>query len=78
MILRDLKRPEEYAALKAANFPREGGPVILAVDVPREIALLAEIPWLPLSRGLVQFDFGAGIEELLAAWSELSKEIRDV
>lgn len=49
---RDLETPEKYALLKAANFPNEGGPVILAVDVPDEIAMLAETPWLPLSRGL--------------------------
>jgi hypothetical protein len=25
--------------------------------------------WFPLSQGLVQFDPGAGLEELMAAWS---------
>lgn len=73
---RDLETPEKYALLKAANFPSEGDPVILAIDVPDEIVRLAETPWLPLSRGLVQFDYGAGIEELLKVWDTLWKEIR--
>lgn len=29
--------PEEYARQKAAGFPDEGGPAILAVDVPDDI-----------------------------------------
>jgi len=29
--------PEEYARGKAAEFPDEGGPVILVVDVPQDI-----------------------------------------
>ncbi len=29
--------PEEYARGKAAEFPNEGGPVILAVEVPQHI-----------------------------------------
>ncbi len=36
-----LGTPEEYARRKAAKFPNEGGPVILAVDVPDEIIALA-------------------------------------
>jgi hypothetical protein len=30
------------------------------------------ILWFPLSQGVVQFDPGAGLEELLAAWPELA------
>ncbi len=70
-------RPEEYAGRKAAGFPNEGGPAILAVDVPDRIIALAVNEW-PLRQGLVQFDEGAGLEELMAAWPTLWKEIRSV
>ena len=65
--------PEDYARGKAAKFPNEGGPAILEVDVPDDIVALATEEWLPLSQGLVQFDLGAGVEELLAAWPTLAK-----
>jgi hypothetical protein len=71
-------RPEDYARGKAMQFPGEGGPVILAVDVPDDIVQRAVNDWLPLSQGLVQFDPGSGLEELIAAWPALSKEIRIV
>jgi len=70
--------PEEYAQGKAREFPNEGGPVILAVDVPDDIVQRAVNAWFPLSQGLVQFDPGAGLEELVAAWPTLAKEIRSV
>jgi hypothetical protein len=61
--------PEEYARDKAAGFPDEGGPVILAVEVPDEIVALAvDEVYFPLSQGLVRFDEGAGLEKLQAAW----------
>ena len=63
---------EGYAIGKARTFSNEGGPVILAVDVPSEIVLKAASPYFPLSQGLVQFDHGAGLEELLAAWPGLA------
>ena len=69
-------RPEDCARGKALQFPDEGGPVILAVDVPDDIVQRAANDWFPLSQGLVQFDPGAGLEELIAAWPALSKEIR--
>jgi hypothetical protein len=34
--------------------------------------------WFPLSQGLIQFDTGAGLEELLAAWPSLDKRIQDI
>ncbi len=68
--------PWEYARGKAREFPAEGGPVILAVDVPDEIVRRAVNEWFPLDQGLVQFDIGAGLEELAAAWPTLAKEIR--
>ena len=70
--------PEEYARGKAQEFPTEGGPVILVVDVPDEIVRRAANEWFPLAQGLVQFDLGAGFEELAAAWPNLAKEIRSV
>ena len=71
-------RPEDYAHGKAKEFPNEGGPVILVVDVPDQIVQRALNDWFPLSQGLIQFDAGAGMEELLAAWAALTKEIRSV
>jgi hypothetical protein len=70
--------PEEYARGKAREFPNEGDPVILAVDVPENIVQRAVNDWFPLSQGLVQFDPGAGLEELAIAWQTLVKEIRSV
>src|SRR5262245_33309483 len=64
--------PEDCARGKADKFPNEGGPAILEVDVPDEIVALAADPLLPLAQGLVQFDVGWGIEELVAAWPSLS------
>ena len=68
--------PEEYARGKAREFPDEGDPVILVVDVPDDIVVLAASDWFPLDQGLVQFDTGAGLEELVAHWADLAKEIR--
>jgi hypothetical protein len=74
-----LGTPEDYARQKAAQFPNEGGPAILAVDVPDDIIVLAVDPiYFPLSQGVVQFDEGAGLGELRAAWPALSKHIRAV
>jgi hypothetical protein len=70
--------PADYARGKAEEFPAEGGPVILAVDVPDDIVQKAVTDWLPLSQGLVQFDPGAGLEKLVAVWPTLEKEIRSV
>jgi hypothetical protein len=70
--------PEEYARGKAKAFPDEGGPVILVVDVPDDIVQRAVNDWFPLNQGLVQFDAGAGLEELTVAWPTLAKEIRSV
>jgi hypothetical protein len=74
-----LGTPEEYARRKAAGFPEEDGPVILSVDVPDEIiALAADEVFFPLSQGVVQFDEGAGLAELRAAWPTLPKQILSV
>jgi hypothetical protein len=72
-----LGTPESYARGKATGFPGEGGPAILAVDVPDDIIALAVDPvFFPLSQGVVQFDEGAGLEELRAAWPTLWKQVR--
>jgi hypothetical protein len=39
--------PEDYARGKAKEFPSEGGPVILEVDVPDEIVLKSATEWFP-------------------------------
>src|SRR5437667_5551058 len=72
-----LGMPQEYADRKAAAFPNEGGPAILAIDVPDDIITLAvDEEYFPLSQGVVQFDEGAGLEELRAAWPTLPKQMR--
>ena len=48
------------------------------MDVPEEIVQKAASDWFPIGQGLVQFDPGAGLEELIAAWPHLSREIRIV
>jgi hypothetical protein len=73
-----LGTPEEYAQYKAALFPNEGGPVILAVDVPDDVIALAVDEYFPLSQGVVQFGAGTGLQEFRAAWPTLPKEIRQV
>jgi hypothetical protein len=71
--------PQEYARRKAAAFPDEGGPVILRVDVPDDvIALATDETYFPRSQGLVQFDEGAGLEELRAAWASFPKAIESL
>lgn len=74
-----LGTPEDYARKKAAAFPTEGGAAILAVEVPDDIIALAVDPvFFPLSQGVVQFDEGAGLEELQAAWPSLPRLVRVV
>jgi hypothetical protein len=73
-----LGAPDEYARKKAAAFPNEGGPVILEIDVPDDIVALATDTFFPLTQGVVQFDIGAGLEELRAAWPGLVKRIVEV
>jgi len=70
--------PELYACSKAKQFPNEGGPAILKIDVPDDIIALAVDEYFPLSQGVVQFDEAAGLEELQAAWSTLPKQVLSV
>ena len=69
------RTPQEYAWRKARGFPNEGGPVILRMVVPEEIIALAVTEYLPQSQGLIQFDVGGGLEGLLSAWPQITKEI---
>ena len=64
--------PDEYAHGKAREFPDEGGPVIVVLQVPDVVVQKAVTDWFPLSQGLVQFDPGSGLEELVAAWSGIA------
>jgi hypothetical protein len=71
-----LGRPEDYARYKAMDFPSEGGPVIIRMDVPDEvIAMAVDEVFFPLSQGVVQFDEGAGLEQLRFVWPRLTKRI---
>lgn len=70
--------PERYAIGKSRQFPSEGGPCLLFVEIPTVIVERAWTPWFHPEDGIVQFDAGAGLEELLAAWPSLVKEIRGV
>jgi hypothetical protein len=72
--------PEAYARGKAAQFPNEGGAVILVIEnVPDDVLAAANRDgFFPLEHGLVQFDRGAGLEELLAIWPTLPKHLRNV
>jgi hypothetical protein len=71
----DYGTPEEYALGKARLFPTENGPVLLRVDVPDDVVRLAENDWFPVKHGLIQFDSGAGMEELSNVWTSLPKWI---
>lgn len=69
---------EEYARRKARNFPTEGGPVILEVEVPDGIVdIVRTDPWSRLGAGSgdIRFEPGTGLEELLLAWPTLTKRI---
>ncbi|MBI3823065.1 MAG: hypothetical protein HY289_10360 [Planctomycetes bacterium] len=62
--------PEQYAAGKASLFPNEGGPAIVEIDVPTEIADLAID-----AGGELRFEPGFGLEELLQAWPMIPKRV---
>jgi len=74
-----LGTPEMYAIGKARNFPSEGGPVIIEVDIPGDIIDAAADELLfPPSQGLVQFDPDHGLQELRDGWSRVAIRIRPV
>jgi hypothetical protein len=61
---------EQYAAGKARIFPSEGGPAIVEIEVPENIAVLGID-----AGGEIRFEPGFGLEELLEAWAQLTKRI---
>ena len=73
-----LGTPEDYARAKARLFPGEGGPAIVEVEVGDNLLALTDQVFFPLSQGVIQFDEGAGLEELRAAWPALPKQIQAV
>jgi hypothetical protein len=75
---RGLGTAEDYARRKAGNFPTEGGPVILEVDVPVGIVELVQadpIGAIVAASGEIRFEPGLGLEELLQAWPGLTKRV---
>jgi hypothetical protein len=55
-----------YARGKAAAFPNERGAAIIAVDVPEEVVRMAALEHLSLFAGLIEYDEGAEVAELVA------------
>jgi hypothetical protein len=55
-----------YARGKAAAFPNEHGPAVVAVDVPEAVVRMAAVEHLSLFGGLIEYDEGAAIDELVA------------
>ena len=69
---------ERYARLKSGNFPNEGGPVILEVEVPVWIVdILRNDPFagMIVASGEVRFEPDLGLRELQQAWPTLTKRI---
>jgi hypothetical protein len=68
-----------YARQKAGNFPDEGGPCLIEVDVPTQMVdhILADdvLGWYFADSGEVRFQPGYGFEELIQAWPRLPKRI---
>jgi hypothetical protein len=73
-----LKTPEDYARMKAGNFPGEGGAVILEIEVPEWIVDIVRNDWIlgPAAKtNEVRFCPGYGLEELLRAWPTLTMRV---
>lgn len=68
----------EYALGKSALFPEEGGPAILVLEVPDDLIALTDQVFYPRRGGVVAFEEGRGLEELVAAWPTISKQIQEV
>ena len=61
---------------KAAGFPGEGGPAILAADVLDEvIGSAVGAVCFPPSQGVVPFDEGAGLEALRGGWAAPARRL---
>jgi hypothetical protein len=48
------------------------------VEVPDDVIALAIDEFFPLSQGVIQFDRGAGLDELRSIWTTLWKEVRQI
>lgn len=57
--------PDEFAHGKAREFPDEGGPVILVLEVPNAIVQKAATEWFPLSQGLCS---SIPVRDLKSSW----------
>jgi hypothetical protein len=55
-----------YARGKAAAFPNELGPAVVAVDVPDDVVRVAAVEHLSLYAGFIEYDEGADVGELVA------------
>lgn len=69
---------DQYARTKATNFPSEGGPVILEVEVPEWIVDILQndpIAGMVVASGEVRFEPDLGLTELQQAWATLTKRI---
>jgi hypothetical protein len=55
---------DAYARGKAAAFPDELGPAVVAVDVPDEVVRMAAVEHLSLFSGLIEYDEGADLAVL--------------
>lgn len=62
--------PADYAARKTTLFPNEGGPAIIEMEVPRDLADLAID-----AGGEIRFEPGFGLDELRNAWSVIAKRM---
>ena len=62
--------PEKYAAGKTKLFPGEGGPAIVELELPEDIATLGID-----AGGEIRFEPGFGLEELLKAWPTIAKRV---
>jgi hypothetical protein len=62
--------PERYAAGKANLFPNEGGPAVVEIEVPDDIAALGIN-----AGGEIRFEPGFGLEELMQAWPTITKRV---
>ena len=78
----DFGSPEDYARGKAANFPNEGGPAILAIELPDDLvpSIVGDVgellPGKAFNAGTeIRFEPGGGLEQLLAAWPQLTKTV---
>jgi hypothetical protein len=55
-----------YDRGKSTAIPNELGPVIVAVDVPDDVVRMAAVEHLSLYPGIIEYDEGADIGELVA------------